>query len=150
MNAFSFKIPIIMQDITGLMSFTLFDCDAKKLLQKTTQELLHQFYELSSLNSELIIEILSKTSLQTFVTLRCRNNVVFGVIIQQKKNPWANIEDQFIPASGGKNLDLDCLPNTCTILASSLCGIILCECYNPDEYIVKFLFVFKPTTLDAK
>nr|KAJ0204375.1 hypothetical protein LSAT_V11C500233420 [Lactuca sativa] len=124
---------------------------------------------LSLLTSELIIEILSRTSLQTFATIRCtntyygnltynnyvlhnynrRNNVVCGIIVQQKK-PWRNIERQFLPSFGSNNHDIDWLPHTCTILASSLCGLLLYECYDPDEYVSKILFVIKPTTSDAK
>lgn len=50
MNGFSFKIIIIVQDITGLVSLNLFHCDVKKLLQKTAQELLHQFYKVIDIN----------------------------------------------------------------------------------------------------
>ncbi|CAI9297152.1 unnamed protein product [Lactuca saligna] len=48
------------------------------------------------------------------------------------------------------NHDIDWLPHTCTILASSLCGLLLYESYDPDEYVSKILFVIKPTTSDAK
>nr|KAJ0228042.1 hypothetical protein LSAT_V11C100042800 [Lactuca sativa] len=89
----------------------------------------------------MIIEMLSRASLQTFDCLRCtskyfekltykknflnlykrRNNVVFGVI--------------FIPSCGGKNFDIGCLTNSCTILASSLCGLIVGEvCYGSYEF----------------
>ncbi|CAH1431183.1 unnamed protein product [Lactuca virosa] len=124
---------------------------------------------LSLLTFELIIEILSRTTLQTFVTIRCtnkyygnltynkhvlhnynrRNNVVCGVIVQQKKQ-WGNIERRFVPSSASNNLDIDWLPHTCTILASSLCGLLLVESYDPNEYISKILFVTKPTTTDVK
>ncbi|CAH1420188.1 unnamed protein product [Lactuca virosa] len=124
---------------------------------------------LSLLTSELIIEILSRTSLQTFATIRCtnkyygnltynnyvlhnynrRNNVVCRIIVQQNK-PWRNIERQFVPSSASNNLDIDWLPHTCTILASSLCGLLLAESYDPNEYVSKILFVIKPTTTDAK
>nr|KAJ0204514.1 hypothetical protein LSAT_V11C500236120 [Lactuca sativa] len=83
---------------------------------------------LSLLTSELIIEILSRTSLQTFAT----------------------VQRQFLPSFGSNNHDINWLPHTCTILASSLCGLLLFESYDPDEYVSKILFVIKPTTSDAK
>nr|KAJ0211873.1 hypothetical protein LSAT_V11C400218380 [Lactuca sativa] len=66
------------------------------------------------------------------------------------KKTWGNIERQFVPSSASNNLDIDWLPHTCMILASSLCGLLLVESYDPNEYISKLLFVIKPTTIDAK
>nr|KAJ0222451.1 hypothetical protein LSAT_V11C200056770 [Lactuca sativa] len=48
------------------------------------------------------------------------------------------------------NLDIDWLPHTCIILASSLCGLLVAESFDPNEYISKILFVIKPTSTDAK
>ncbi|CAH1445086.1 unnamed protein product [Lactuca virosa] len=59
-------------------------------------------------------------------------------------------ERQFLPSSGSNNHGINWLPHTCTILASSLCGLLLVESYDPDEYVSKILFVIKPTTSDAK
>nr|KAJ0221497.1 hypothetical protein LSAT_V11C200094940 [Lactuca sativa] len=57
---------------------------------------------------------------------------------------------QFVPSSGTNNVHIDWLPHTCTILASSMCGLLLAESYDPDEYVSKILFVIKPTTTYAK
>ncbi|CAH1441411.1 unnamed protein product [Lactuca virosa] len=66
-----------------------------------------------------------------------------------KKKPWRNIERQFVPSSASNNLDIDWLPHTYTISASSLCGLLV-ESYDPNEYVSKILFVIKPTTTDFK
>ncbi|CAH1429863.1 unnamed protein product, partial [Lactuca virosa] len=86
---------------------------------------------LALLETDVFIEILSRTSLKTFHIIRCTKR-------------------QFVPSCGANNFDIGCLPKACTILATSLNGLILGECDNPDEYQTKFLFVCKPTTLDNK
>nr|KAJ0190617.1 hypothetical protein LSAT_V11C800452340 [Lactuca sativa] len=55
-----------------------------------------------------------------------------------KKKPWRNIERHFVPSSASNNLDIHLLPHTCTILVSSLCGLLLVESYDPNEYVSKF------------
>ena len=67
-----------------------------------------------------------------------------------KKKPRGTIKRQFVSSCGVKNFDIGCLPKACTILATSLNELILGECDNPDEYPEKFLFFYKPTTLDSK
>nr|KAJ0189787.1 hypothetical protein LSAT_V11C800414570 [Lactuca sativa] len=57
---------------------------------------------------------------------------------------------KLVSSSVSNNLDIDWLPHTCTILASSLCGLILAESYDPNEYVSKILFVTIPTTTNAK
>ncbi|CAI9284697.1 unnamed protein product [Lactuca saligna] len=149
---------------------------SSSIIYSKNEDFLHNFdfnsivdlEQLSLLTSELIIDILSRTSLQTFATVRCtntyygnltynnyvlhnyncRNNVVCGIIV--KKKPWRNIERQFLPSFGSNKHDINWLPHTCTILASSLCGLLLFEYYDPDEYVSKILFVIKPTTSNAK
>nr|KAJ0187134.1 hypothetical protein LSAT_V11C900492670 [Lactuca sativa] len=49
-----------------------------------------------------------------------------------------------------KSFDSSCIPNSCRILASSLCGLIVGECDNGDEYPEIYLFICKATTLDCK
>nr|KAJ0214329.1 hypothetical protein LSAT_V11C400162590 [Lactuca sativa] len=125
--------------------------------------------QLVVLETDVFIEILSRTSLKTFHIIRCtskrlekltcnkhvldlykrKNNVLHGFIVQQKK-PWGTIERQFVPLSGAKSFGIGCLPKAFTILATSLNRLIVGECDNRDEYPNKFLFVCKPTTLDAK
>lgn len=72
------------------------------------------------------------------------------VLLFNKKKPWGTIERQFVPSCGAKNFDIGCIPKAFTILATSLNRLIVGECDNRDEYPNKFLFVCKPTTLDAK
>ena len=45
---FWFKIPIRVQDPTGVISLTLFDGDANRLLRKNAQELLEIFIKVGS------------------------------------------------------------------------------------------------------
>lgn len=45
---FRFKIPIRVQDPTGVISLTLFDGDANRLLRKNAQELLEIFIKVGS------------------------------------------------------------------------------------------------------
>ncbi|CAH1444855.1 unnamed protein product [Lactuca virosa] len=125
--------------------------------------------KLALLETDMFIEILSRTSLKTFHIIRCtskhlekltynshvldlfkrKNNVLHGVIVQQKK-AWGPIERKFISSCGSINFDIGCIPNSCTILATSWNGLILGECDCPDEYPEKFLFICKPTTLDCR
>nr|KAJ0221869.1 hypothetical protein LSAT_V11C200065050 [Lactuca sativa] len=74
----------------------------------------------------------------------------FVELLFNKKKPWRNIEHQFLPSFGSNNHDINWLPHTCTILTSSLCGLLFFESYDPDEYVSKILFVIKPMTSDAK
>ncbi|CAH1447378.1 unnamed protein product [Lactuca virosa] len=121
------------------------------------------------LDTDVFIEILSRTSLKTFHIIRRtskhlekltynshvldlfkgKNNVLHGVIVQQKK-VWGSIERKFVSSCGSINFDIGCIPNSCTILATSLNGLILGECDCSDEYPEKFLFICKPTTLDCR
>ncbi|CAH1416421.1 unnamed protein product [Lactuca virosa] len=79
--------------------------------------------ELALLETDVFLEILSRTSLKTFHIIRCTKR-------------------QFVPSCGAKNFDIGCLPNACTTLATSLNGLILDECDNLDEYPEMFLFVY--------
>ncbi|CAI9284009.1 unnamed protein product [Lactuca saligna] len=87
--------------------------------------------KLALLETDVFIEILSRTSLKTLHIIRCTKR-------------------HFVPSSGAKNFDIGCLPKAFTILATALNKLIFGECDNADEYPNKFLFVCKPTTLDAK
>ncbi|CAH1449829.1 unnamed protein product [Lactuca virosa] len=128
-----------------------------------------QLHTKTLLDTDVFIEILSRTSLKAFHIIRCtskhlekltynshvldlfkgKNNVLHGVIVQQKK-VWGSIERKFVSSCGSINFDIGCIPNSCTILATSLNRLILGECDCPDEYPEKFLFICKPTTLDCR
>nr|KAJ0199636.1 hypothetical protein LSAT_V11C600301280 [Lactuca sativa] len=85
----------------------------------------------------MIIEILFRISLQTFHSLRCTSNYC-----STKKNHGGTVERQFVPSCGEKSFDISCIPNSSSILAYSLCGLIVGECDNRDEYPKKlYLFV---------
>lgn len=76
--------------------------------------------------------------------------IMWFVELSFNKETMEKYRASFLPSFGSNNHDINWLPHTCTILASSLCGLLLFESYDPDEYVSKILFVIKPTTSDAK
>ncbi|CAI9301961.1 unnamed protein product [Lactuca saligna] len=73
----SFKITIIVKDITGSVSLALYDSDAKKLIRKNAQELVHEFYKVGNNEiypSALNILLKKKMAFKIQITLDNLNN----------------------------------------------------------------------------
>ncbi|CAH1421269.1 unnamed protein product [Lactuca virosa] len=121
--------------------------------------------QLLDLDLDLLVEILTRTTLKTFDLLRCtckylekltyenyvvdvykrRENVVFGFIVQQT-TPWKTTQVQYAPSRGTKNLDFDMLPKGTKIVASSEYGMVLCETVDPTIFGSSYLFLCKVST----
>ncbi|KAI3700351.1 hypothetical protein L2E82_44977 [Cichorium intybus] len=114
----------------------------------------------------MVIEILSRSSLKTIGKLRCtskqiqqltyernvvdqfrkRNTIASGYIVQQRQ-PISGLTTPFVPSTFSMSLELnDILPYPCTIVATSEQGLIVFESSHPTNYELTSFHVCKPTT----
>ncbi|KAI7740354.1 hypothetical protein M8C21_009427 [Ambrosia artemisiifolia] len=119
----------------------------------------------SKLPSEMIMEIMSRSSLKTLGIMRCaskelnklayepylldlykkRNKIVSGFIIQYMKRGWMNIKE-FAPSPESNNLDLGFLPYNAQVLATSEQGIMVFKIQDPNNCRKYLYHVCKPAT----
>ncbi|CAI9284981.1 unnamed protein product [Lactuca saligna] len=134
----SFKTTIVVEVITGSASVTLYDSDAKKLIRKNAHELVHEFYKVG--NNEIYPSALN---------ILLEKKMAFKIQITHD-NLNSKTEGYAISMITSNDTIIDVLEKNENGSASSLCGLLLLESYDPDEYVSKILFVIKPTTSDAK
>ncbi|KAI3801214.1 hypothetical protein L1987_29318 [Smallanthus sonchifolius] len=120
----------------------------------------------SELSNEMIMEIISRSSLKTLDIMRCasnelnaltyesylldlykkRNEIISGFLIQNVKSGWLYIQE-FAPSPESRSLDLGFLPYNARILATSEQGIIVFQNRDYADFSFKDLYhVCKPTT----
>ncbi|KAJ0682540.1 hypothetical protein HanPI659440_Chr16g0648461 [Helianthus annuus] len=116
----------------------------------------------SKLSSEMIMEIMSRTSLKTLGVMRCasnaltygsylfdvykkRNKIISGFLIQNMRRGCINIQ-QFAPSPDSNSLDLAFLPHNAQVLATSEQGIMVFKIQDPLNFRNYLYHVCKPST----
>ncbi|KAJ0798048.1 putative F-box associated interaction domain, F-box-like domain superfamily [Helianthus annuus] len=119
----------------------------------------------SKLSSEMIMEIMSRTSLKTLGVMRCaskelnaltyepylfdlykkRNKIISGFLIQNMRRGCINIQ-QFAPSPDSNSLDLAFLPRNAQVLATSEQGIMVFKIQDPMNCRKYLYHVCKPST----